>query len=582
MSSPDTFFDEVRAAQPELPVHRTDLQHHAAGCYATHLALKSANRRAEQRLADAEQFSALAASLVRPVDDRPALQSAWENVLFNQFHDITGGCSIREAYDDAQELHGESLAIAGRVLNHALQRISWAIDTEGAAPSRRSKEQNWITWEDGERGAPLVVFNGLSWDVTRPVETSQRTHSVTDETGTPLPVQQVRASRTNGDDCHDGLFMADVPALGYRVFRTFRDTVLPAVPPSTAVSISPAAIGTDRIRLEFDPATGCMTGLSDVRSGAQYLSGPGAALVLIDEEHCDTWAHNVYEFHKEAGRFGNATTEVLEEGPLRVRLRVESACHHSRVRQDFIVYAGSDTVEVRMHIDWREKHRMLKLSFPVAVDEATVTAGIPYGALRREPDGDEMPAQRWVDVSGVAPGGVSRGITLTSDSTYGYDAAGSDLRLTLLRSPIYADHFGKRDSQVEYMEQGEHRVRYWLRPHTDSVDTALATRQASEWCAPPLQLPETFHKGPLPERYRGVTVSTDNVNASVLKRSEDDSGYVVRCHECGGRAATADIGVPCLSRQWQTTFGPYQIRTFLLPDDRALPVAETNLLEMSA
>ena len=51
--------------------------------------------------------------------------------MFNQFHDIMGGCAIRAAYDDARDLHGEALRLSGEVLNAAAQRISWHIDTLG-------------------------------------------------------------------------------------------------------------------------------------------------------------------------------------------------------------------------------------------------------------------------------------------------------------------------------------------------------------------------------------------------------------------------------------------------------------------
>ena len=57
--------------------------------------------------------------------------SAWEKVLFNQFHDIKGGCSIKEAYEDAEEFYGQALAIGAEVLNATVQMISWNINTMG-------------------------------------------------------------------------------------------------------------------------------------------------------------------------------------------------------------------------------------------------------------------------------------------------------------------------------------------------------------------------------------------------------------------------------------------------------------------
>ena len=42
----------------------------------------------------------------------------------NHFHDTLGGCSIREAYDDARMFGYESLAIAAKIGKTPLQSIS--------------------------------------------------------------------------------------------------------------------------------------------------------------------------------------------------------------------------------------------------------------------------------------------------------------------------------------------------------------------------------------------------------------------------------------------------------------------------
>ncbi|MBW7462187.1 hypothetical protein K0U00_49870, partial [Paenibacillus sepulcri] len=72
---------------------------------------------------------------------------AWKNILFNQFHDILAGTSIESAYDDARNEYGESLAIAARGLNYAVQSLSWNINIE--------EEENM---------KPVVVFNPHAWE----------------------------------------------------------------------------------------------------------------------------------------------------------------------------------------------------------------------------------------------------------------------------------------------------------------------------------------------------------------------------------------------------------------------------------
>jgi hypothetical protein len=77
----------------------------------------------------------------------------------------------------------------------------------------------------------------------------------------------------------------------------------------------------------------------------------GATPVVIDDPS-DTWSHGVLKFKNETGRFSNATVRILEKGPIR-------------------------GVLVRVKVDWHERHRMLKLKFPVNLKDPKVTYQIP-------------------------------------------------------------------------------------------------------------------------------------------------------------------------------------------------------------
>src|SRR5262245_60444587 len=151
-STPNCFFADLLGKNLVFPVVHDDLQHHASGCYAAHSGIKRWNREAENLLIVAEKLSALAdwaTGQPYPAD----LTEAWRNVLFNQFHDILGGTSLEAAYEDARDLHGEAMAIAGRGLNYAIQSLAWNID---------------IAQEEGM--TPIVVFNPHSWPSTVGVE----------------------------------------------------------------------------------------------------------------------------------------------------------------------------------------------------------------------------------------------------------------------------------------------------------------------------------------------------------------------------------------------------------------------------
>jgi len=397
---------------------------------------------------------------------------------------------------------------------------------------------------------------------------------VRDHKGKPLAVQQVRGPQTNGPDKWNTIFAAPVPALGYRLFWVHRDKEFGVPASDDWVKAGEWWMENSHLRVEFDPKTGCVSSLLDKSSDKGVFSGPAAAPLVIDIAKCDTWAHGVFSFRDEVGRFGNATLTRVEEGPLRARLRVTSTFGASTLRQDFVLYRHSRQLEVQARLDWHEQHRMLKLSFPVNANDPVVTYEIPYGSMTRPANGEEEPGQKWVDVSGK-----DIGLALLNDSKYSFDILGSDLRMTCANSSIYADHFGQRDDLCEFLDQGSQEFCYALVPHAGDWVKADVPRRALELNTEAVQVLETYHTGPLGPRYEGLRVSASNVVPSVVKRAEDGAGYVLRCYETAGRACEVQIDLALVGRKWRATFGKCEIKTFLVPDDKAAAVREVNLLE---
>jgi alpha-mannosidase len=618
LSSPNAYFERMQSKGAELPVVTGELQHHASGCYSTHSETKASNRKAEHRLLTAEKLSVLAYRLLGHPYDAGQFQKAWECVMFNQFHDIMGGCSIREAYDDAREAYGYALHIAAVALNAAMQRISWSINTMRPGITVLNKNKDRTLWEQDDQGIPVVVFNPLSWEVEAPVVVTQQMKGITDDEGNPVAIQHVRASRTNGGDKYDTLFMGVLPALGYRVYWIYRNKAFTVnatdegsgmtvpdllsggsssacVSATDALQISTALLENTWIRLEIEPHTGYIKSLFDKQSGIEYIDGRGAVPIVIDEHDSDTWGHRHLEFRNEIARFSDAEVKVVESGPLRATLRITSRYGQSVLRQDFTLYKESRDIQVKAKLDWREKHKLLKLSFPVRVHEPKATYEIPYGYLERPVNGEEEPGQQWVDVSGWAnKGGASSetvpehlaaesglcGLALLNDSKYSFDVKGGDLRMTIVRGAIFADHYGQRDDLCEFMDQGVQEFAYALVPHTGSWQEAHIVHKALEWNVPPVHIVETYHEGPLPQSLCGVSLSSEHVVATAFKRAEDGAGYIMRCYEAGGLDRDVKLDIPLLDRTWHSRFGKCEIKTFYIPDDSDLPVYETNLVEL--
>ncbi len=573
-SRPEAFFEAIKDLT-DLPIVRDEMQNHASGCYAAHSGIKRWMRLAENRLLMAEKWSALAAwTTGQPYPND--FGRAWKNVLFNQFHDILAGTSIEPAYDDARDQLGEALAIADRGLNLAVQSFAWRIG---------------IPQEPGSR--PIVVFNPHTWASQQVVELEFGKVSdddvLLDDRGNAVPFQRIQPHATCGGRSRL-CFLADLPALGYRTYR-----LLPAAPPSSPCEGGEGGRGDEggdtvldngRFRLEFDPATGYIASLRDLRLGIEVFAGPAAMPVVVDDP-TDTWGHNMFKWDRVVGAFKATSVRLVEAGPVRWTIRVTSEYGRSTLHQDFAMYAGRDIIDVSALLDWREPLKMLKLRFPVNVKFMKITYEIPYGHLEREADGDEDPLQSWVDISGTSRDReVTYGFSLLNDSKYSADVTVRDIGLTVLRSPAYANHSPavlEPDGLYAFIDQGIQRFRYAMLPHAGSWETARTVQAAAELNQRPFALIGAYHPdGALPQADTFIAVEPENVVVTVLKQAEDGDGLIVRAFETIGAATKATIRLPKWERVIEADFGPSEIKTFHVPRAAGQPVTTRDLLEQAA
>ena len=549
-SSPDEFFD----AQSEvgLPILKEDLQYHAKGCYSSVSFIKQGNRYSENKLISAEKLSCLSKELINTEYPSNDLAYAWHRVLFNQFHDIMGGCSIREALDDARNNYGEVISIADRTANFARQQISWNIDT-----LRGFNEASYVSKENAEKlGMPFVVFNPLDHEVSAPIYVTKKAGRITDEDGNELAIQHVRASRTNSTDKYDTLFEAKVGALGYRVYRVFMTPADTAPSPFTTTENS---IANGKLKLTFDKESGELCSI--IRNGKELLEAP-CEIALYDDEKNDMWAHGT-EFFKDRVPAGvSGSVKLIEEGPVRATIRSTQNFNDSVIVRDYSITPDSDRIDVKVKIDNREKFRVLKFLFPAKLNTPKAYGKIPFGYIERSTDGREYPCGDWIALCDE-----NGGIGIANDSKYSFEADKNTLSLTIFRSALFADHYGERDEFCEFSEQGEHFFKYSIFPFTSFAD---AQRNADELQYTLCGVPETFHKGSLPTSYSGLWVSAQNINITAIKKHEDGDGYVLRLYESDGKDTHAQIKL--FDTEFECFVPHNAIRTYLIKNGKATEV----------
>ena len=569
-SDPNTFFADLKASGYELPVLEDDLQHHASGCYSTVSELKRLNRRLEADLYFAEAFASITNKLFSLEYPRAKFEEAWENVLFNQFHDSMGGCSFEKVYVDAFAFAGESQSIASKSINASTQALSWAVDTMYMP------------------GTPIIVFNPHPWTVKTPVQINFATGNIRDLSGNIVPSQEVHSQAESCMWRKDMMFCAEIPPMGYTTYlvdgrtdevisgtsigdRNSKENVESAVKAEAQPELQTSndhkgpAIENEYLRVEICPYRGWILSMKDKETGEELINDDAGVPVVIDEYSHDTWSHARNFFDKEIAVFSDAVCTVIENGPVRATVKAVSRYDDSTLTQYFSLVSGEKMLRVRAVCDWREKHKMLKISSSCMIGEPLAADyEIPFGHFARPCDGEEENGHRYTVVRGS-----KRSMAMLNDSKYSFSIKGDDMRLTVLRSPIYGDHGGPRTSESEYTEQGVSAFNYALLPCGAEPDYALIERKAAEFNCQPVAIAENNHKGYLAPDASFVSVDADDIDITAFKRAEDDNGWILRAFETAGRDTDAVIKLPILGTELPLHFGRFEVRTILIPDIRS-------------
>ncbi len=573
---PGDYFDYVEKNGALHLTVKGDLQHHAIGCYSACRAIKRDNRRAENRLLAAEKWMTAAMSLMSLKDYSDKLRTAWADVMFNQFHDIMGGCAIKAAYEDAREMHGEALKLSGGVLNAALQRISWHIDTQDGRPLDAGAVTGWEEWERETNGMPYVVFNPNTFPVDAVVPISSRLTGASDETGAPLSFQNVRSEKNVEPERADyeGIVSVSLPPLGWRTIYLKRYIESGESAMSTRLLRGRHdMLENDWVRLTFNRTSGALSSIYDKTTGRELLASAALAEVIEDYQN-DTWAHAKDFLAGTIGAFGNGSLRLVENGAVCAVMRCESHYNDSTLIQDFTLYRDKPDIDVRVRLDWRETFRILKLTFPLKAENTQAVYEIPYGFIEKPSNGEEEPGQAWAAVCGEQDG-EKASLAVLTDSCYSYCVDGNTLKFIAVRSAGWADHFGLKDQDTLVMDLGWHEFAYSIVPGA-ALDPAELTRRAAALNQPPIVVRETFHRGELPRTASQANVSCKNVLLSVIKPAEDGEGLIVRLSETANTPAHAQIDLPFADASFEADFKPLEIRTFRVDRSGAHPL---NLLE---
>ena len=533
------FFSDMEKKLPNMQVPTWDGELYFAyhrGVFTTQAETKRRIRRAEETVLNAEKFASLALLYGRPYP-QDGMELTWKNLLFDHFHDIMPGSGIAVNYLDAKRNLENVDRAANDVTTESLREIAAHINTQG-------------------EGVPVMIFNSLSWPRTEVIEV---------EAQLPAPARQIEVMDSAGKPADSELLSIDAethrarflllsqtPSLGYQTYFVRAATTVPAVHSMLKASADAMEMENEFLRVKIDPQTGCMTSLFDKRSGTESLApaetdtgGPKTSIcgnllqTFVDKpKKWDAWNIDA-DFEKQHWDLDKADeVKLIESGPLRAVIRIKNHFQDSTFVRDVTVYAGVPRVDVKMQAEWREKHILLKVAFPVSAHSEKATFEIPFGSVERpttrntpaEQAQFEVPAQRWADVSDA-----KHGFSLLNDCKYGYDAKGNVLRLSLLRSPEWPD---------PHADEGHHEFTYSLYPHAGGWKDALTVRQGYELNYKLISRPIERHQGSLATEHSFLQAQPDSVIVTALKKAEDENALVVRFYEWAGKDGEVTLQLP--------------------------------------
>ena len=562
-SSINDLFAVVDAHDAQLPVVADELEHVLKGIYLSLSKIKSYNRRCECETVAAEKFAAMSAWLTDMKYPAEAFKRAWKNTAFVQFHDSMGGCSIKPAYDSIFHMSEETLAIADRERNMALQRIAYNADTSFKDPA-----------------SALVIFNSLGFDADFEIHLNPHlltdfkkypdyTSTIYDYDGSEIKYQMVSSDSALTQPGNDFLVNVRIPAYGYRVFHSDHDHPIP-YEFTGKVSASDRSMENEFTRVDiavdgslhvFDKVNGrSVTGVKGILPG-----------VWFDKE--TAWGHDMVKYDQPLGFYRVRDVKLLENGPIRASFEITYEYENSELVQIVSLNEASADINVHVKMMLNDGLRVTRLCVNTNVENGVSVAEIPFGYKTKPADagyGEDV-CQRYCALSGDYT------VALINDSKYSYEVDGKDLYLSFARTVCYANHGveAKREDWV-FTDLGLHEFNYRI-TWSNELDTTALTQKADILNNPPVVLLEGCHEGKLPRIMKGINISDDRISLSALKHAEDGSGaWVMRVYDNSGKGAEGTIDFVPMNMNIPVKLSAYEVKTLRIDENGVKEVMLTE------
>lgn len=576
-TSAGEFFKRSLKEMDGQPKHKGEMQFIFEGCYTTVADIKAGNRNSENALYGSEFFNTLRwlNGDKYPVNE---FHELWSTVTFNQFHDILPGSAINEANKEAVSRYSEVLRKTTELRNNAFRKMA-----------------DEVKFQEG-KGQPVVAYNLQPIGRKAIVEANVYSHQepvtaklaswgnyygsknilavdkgqgpipsvlVRDASGKTYTAQVVWGKSTPPGFTSKVQFIADdLPAGGYKTFYIDMTKPGDAVGP---IPFKDNTFETDFFRIRFDMKTGGIVSLYDKRYKKEYVRDGGQLnklKIYLEDRKGGMKSWTINRIVKEEDVNNVISVKVVENGPVRACVETVKTWGNSRFIERTYLYRSYPRIGYDMEVHWLETGSdttdspMLRALFPINIENPVFNCQVPFDVVERPtdirktppsykrflsdwtqnegPDGQEVPAQKWVDLTD----GVT-GIALLNNTKYGHSYHKGDLRITLMRAAGAPDI---------YPNLGKFNISYALYPHSGDWKNGVWSEgedfNVPVYAAEPPSLALAKTHATRPEEASFFLLDSPGVVLTGMKHSEEGNELIIRLNEVFGKETTVNLKLP--------------------------------------
>ncbi len=556
-STTDNYFDEID--KNKLPVVTESLIPSMVGCYTSMIRIKQANRRLENKIAVTQKIMSYADMATDFTYNKDELKKAKKALAFCQFHDVLPGSSIKPVEDDclAALSYGENIA-------DTLYAKAFFKMCEGQPEAK-----------DGE--IPVMVFNPHPFPVEGEFEVGFMLENqnwndgevtlavVYDKNGNPLPTQNEKPECTfNLDWIQKVSFKATIEPSSVTRFdcklKTYKEDQLKPID-NTGDFIQ---VANDKMTARISRKTGLIE-LYSV-NGKTLIENSGKLCMFNDNE--DPWGMTVNSFEDFCREFTLMSDDdandfigyddeklsnvrIIEDGDVRTKVQAIFECGRNVAVVVYTLPKENDYIDVNITMYSNTVNKMIKYCLNTTLN-GTPMGETAFGEQTLYDNGHESVFHKWCGIRKD-----NNRLYVVNNSFYGGSFTGSEIRLSLLRTPVYSAH-PIRDRQIAPHNRMHKHIDMGERQFSFRITTCENVQREAILFNEPPRLLSFFPSGEGKKQEKVVEIDNPRIFLSSIKKENGE--YIFTLHNFSPEEQEATLTLCRADKKIKLRFGKYELK----------------------